>query len=167
MQSVENILHGLADDRATGSLRLGKAGTFYLTDGRVTYAESTAAPRVEDLLTASRRISAHAVRQARQAAAEGRWGGEQLVDKGVLTRGELEFCVLNAVLDAAYFLCDTTGHRPRFRPGELHWLGPQWYFEVTGLFRECKRRKARLDEAWPSAELDALPVVPLGRITAQ
>ena len=167
MQSVENILHGLADDRATGSLRLGKAGTFYLTDGRVTYAESTAAPRVEDLLTASRRISAHAVRQARQAAAEGRWGGEQLVDKGVLTRGELEFCVLNAVLDAAYFLCDATGHRPRFRPGELHWLGPQWYFEVTGLFRECKRRKARLDEAWPSAELDALPVVPLGRITAQ
>ena len=167
MQSVENILRGLADDRATGSLRLGKAGTFYLTDGRVTYAESTAAPRVEDLLTASRRISAHAVRQARQAAAEGRWGGEQLVDKGVLTRGELEFCVLNAVLDAAYFLCDATGHRPRFRPGELHWLGPQWYFEVTGLFRECKRRKARLDEAWPSAELDALPVVPLGRITAQ
>lgn len=167
MQSVENILRGLADDRATGSLRLGKAGTFYLTDGRVTYAESTAAPRVEDLLTAGRRISAHAVRQARQAAAEGRWGGEQLVDKGVLTRGELEFCVLNAVLDAAYFLCDATGHRPRFRPGELHWLGPQWYFEVTGLFRECKRRKARLDETWPSAELDALPVVPLGRITAQ
>ena len=158
---------GLADDRATGSLRLGKAGTFYLTDGRVTYAESTAAPRVEDLLTAGRRISAHAVRQARQAAAEGRRGGEQLVDKGVLTRGELEFCVLNAVLDAAYFLCDATGHRPRFRPGELHWLGPQWYFDVTGLFRECKRRKARLDETWPSAELDTLPVVPLGRITAQ
>jgi hypothetical protein len=167
MQSVENILRGLADDRATGSLRLGKAGTFYLTEGRVTYAESTAAPRVEDLLTASRRVSAHAVRQARQAATEDRWGGEQLVDKGVLTRGELEFCVLNAVLDATYFLCGATGHRPRFRPGERHWLGPQWYFEVAGLFRECKRRKARLDEAWPSAELDALPVVPLGRITAQ
>ncbi|MFC7648795.1 hypothetical protein ACFQX6_56445 [Streptosporangium lutulentum] len=167
MQSVENILRGLADDRATGSLRLGKSGTFYLTDGRVTYAESTAAPRVEDLLTARRRISAHAVRQARQAATEDRWGGEQLVDKGVLTRGELEFCVLNAVLDAAYFLRDATGHRPRFRQGERHWLGPQWYFEVTGLLRECERRRARLDETWPSAELDSLPVVPLGRITAQ
>jgi hypothetical protein len=167
MQSVENILRGLADDRATGSLRLGKAGTFYLTEGRVTYAESTAAPRVEDLLTAGHRVSAHAVRQVRQAAAENRWGGEQLVDKGVLTRGELEFCVLNAVLDATYFLCDATGHRPRFRPGERHWLGPQWYFEVAGLFRECKRRKARLDEAWPSAELDSLPVVPLRRITVQ
>ncbi|MDP9849890.1 hypothetical protein [Streptosporangium lutulentum] len=167
MQSVENILRGLADDRATGSLRLGKSGTFYLTDGRVTYAESTAAPRVEDLLTAGRRISAHAVRQARQAATEDRWGGEQLVDKGVLTRGELEFCVLNAVLDAAYFLRDATGHRPRFRQGERHWLGPQWYFEVTGLLRECERRRARLDETWPSAELDSLPVVPLGRITAQ
>jgi hypothetical protein len=117
MQSVENILRGLADDRATGSLRLGKAGTFYLTEGRVTYAESTAAPRVEDLLTASHRVSAHAVRQVRQAAAEDRWGGEQLVGKGVLTRGELEFCVLNAVLDATYFLCDATGHRPRFRQG--------------------------------------------------
>jgi hypothetical protein len=167
MQSVENILHGLADDRATGSLRLGKAGTFYLTEGRVTYAESTAALRVEDLLTAGHRVSAHAVRQVRQTAAEGRWGGEQLVGKGVLTRGELEFCVLNAVLDATYFLCDATGHRPRFRPGERHWLGPQWYFEVAGLFRECNRRKARLDEAWPSAELDSLPVVPLRRITAQ
>jgi hypothetical protein len=167
MQSVENILRGLADDRATGSLRLGKAGTFYLTEGRVTYAESTAAPRVEDLLTAGHRVSAHAVRQVRQAAAEDRWGGQQLVDRGVLTRGELEFCVLNAVLDATYFLCDATGHRPRFRPGERHWLGPQWYFEVAGLFRERNRRKARLDEAWPSAELDSLPVVPLRRITAQ
>ncbi|MFF5208930.1 hypothetical protein [Streptosporangium sp. NPDC000396] len=164
---MESILSGLADDRATGALRLGKAGMLYLTEGRVTYAESSAAPRVEDLLTAGHRISAYAVRRARQSAAEDRWGGEQLIGQGVLTRGELEFCVLSAVLDAAYFLFDSDGHRPRFRPGDRHWLGPQWYFDVAGMFRECKRRRAQLDQAWPSAELDSLPVVPVGRIPAQ
>ncbi|MFJ2031619.1 DUF4388 domain-containing protein [Streptosporangium sp. NPDC087985] len=164
---MESVLSGLADDRATGALRLGKAGMLYLTGGRVTYAESPAAPRVEDLLTSGRRISAHAVRQARQAATEDRWGGELLVSQGVLTRGELEFCVLSSVLDAVYFLFDATGHRPRFRPGDQHWLGPQWYFDVTGLLRECKRRRAQLNQAWPSAELDALPVVPVGRVTSQ
>lgn len=167
MPTVENVLSGLADDRATGVLRLGKAGALYLTGGRVTYAESPAAPRVEDLLTSGRRISAQAVRQARQAATEDRWGGELLVAQGVLTRGELEFCVLSSVLDAAYFLFEATGHRPRFRPGDRHWLGPQWYFDVTGLLRECRRRRAQLNQAWPSEELDALPVVPVGRVTAQ
>ncbi|MGS2644061.1 hypothetical protein [Streptosporangium sp. LJ11] len=175
MPNVENILSGLAGDHATGSLRLGKAGIIYLTDGRVTYAESAAAPRLEDLLGACRGISAHAVRQVRQAATrrppDARTpqpsGGEQLVARGLLTRGELEFCVLSAVLDAAYFLLQATGHRPRFRRGERHWLGPQWYFDATGLLRECERRKAQLEQTWPSAELDTLPVVPLGRISAQ
>lgn len=172
MPSVENILSGLAGDHATGSLRLGKAGVIYLTDGRVTYAESAAAPRLEDLLGACRGISAHAVRQARQAATGRRpdprpSGGERLVAQGLLTRGELEFCVLSTVLDAAYFLLQATGHRPRFRRGELHWLGPQWHFDATGLLRECERRKAQLEQTWPSAELDTLPVVPLGRISAQ
>ena len=181
MPSVENILSGLAGDRATGSLRLGKAGVIYLTDGRVTYAESASAPRLEDLLGACRGISAHAVRQARQAATRQRpdpldpldspdsrrTGGERLIAQGLLTRGELEFCVLSTVLDAAYFLLQATGHRPRFRRGERHWLGPQWYFDATGLLRECERRRAQLERTWPSAELDTLPVVPLGRISAQ
>ncbi|GAA3441581.1 DUF4388 domain-containing protein [Planomonospora venezuelensis] len=167
MPTVESILSGLAEDRATGSLRLGKAGALYLTDGRVTYAESPSCPRVEDLLTTSGRVSAYAVRQARQAAGEGLWGGDRLVERGVLTRGELEFCVLGAVLDAVFFLLQASGVRPRFRPGERHWLGPQWYFDVTGLVRECRRRRAQLDQAWPSTGLDALPVVPLGRIPAQ
>lgn len=167
MATVESVLSGLAEERATGALRLGKAGMFYLTGGRVTYAESPAAPRAEDLLAAGRRVSAHAVRQARQAATEDLRGGELLVAQGVLTRGELEFCVLSAVLDAVYFLFDATGQRPRFRPGDRHWLGPQWYFDVTGLLRECRRRRAQLDQAWPSAELDSLPVVPVGRIPAQ
>ncbi|MER5644470.1 hypothetical protein [Streptosporangium sp. NPDC002524] len=172
MPSVGNILSGLAGDHATGSLRLGKAGVIYLTDGRVTYAESAAAPRLEDLLAARRGISAHAVRQARQAASRQQpgsrpSGGERLVAQGLLTRGELEFCVLSTVLDAAYFLLRATGHRPRFRRGERHWLGPQWYFDATGLLRECERRRAQLEQTWPSAELDTLPVVPLARIGAQ
>ncbi|MGW2196486.1 hypothetical protein ACWCSH_29655 [Streptosporangium sp. NPDC001682] len=179
MPSVEIILSGLASDRATGSLRLGKAGAIYLTDGRVTYAESAAAPRLEDLLAACRGISAHAVRQARQSATEDLRGGEppgaapqilggdRLLAQGLLTKGELEFCVLSTVLDASYFLLESTGHRPRFRRGERHWLGPQWYFDAAGLLRECKRRKAQLEQTWPSAELDTLPVVPRRRVAAQ
>ncbi|GIH97349.1 hypothetical protein Psi01_79790 [Planobispora siamensis] len=167
MPTVESILTGLAGDRATGALRLGKAGVLYLTGGRVTYAETPSCPRVEDLLTASGRVSAYAVRQARQAAGEERWGGDRLVDRGVLTRGELEFCVLGAVMDAVFFLLQVTGSRSRFRPGERHWLGPQWYFDATGLVRECNRRRVQLDQAWPSTDLDTLPVVPVARIPAQ
>src|SRR5688572_6484971 len=114
MPTAESVLRGLADDRATGALRLGKAGVFYLTGGRVTYAESACCPRAEDLLAAGGRISAHAVRQARQASSEERPGGDLLVDRGLLTRGELEFCVLGAVLDAAFFLFEATGVRMRF-----------------------------------------------------
>ncbi|MEU0485823.1 hypothetical protein ABZ260_42475, partial [Streptosporangium sp. NPDC006013] len=68
MPSVEIILSGLASDRATGSLRLGKAGAIYLTDGRVTYAESAAAPRLEDLLAACRggRLETHGHPPVRQ-----------------------------------------------------------------------------------------------------
>ncbi|GAA3156348.1 hypothetical protein GCM10010466_54040 [Planomonospora alba] len=167
MPNAESVLCGLADERATGALRLGKAGAFYLTGGRVTYAESSCCPRVEDLLVAGGRISVQAVRQARQASSEERWGGDLLVDRGVLTRGELEFCVLSAVLDAAFFLLESPASRSRFRPDDRHWLGPQWYFDVAGLLREHGRRRAQLDQAWPSAELDTLPVVPLARIPAQ
>ncbi|MEV8632032.1 hypothetical protein AB0395_10280 [Streptosporangium sp. NPDC051023] len=167
MPTTRNLLSELAADRATGALHLGGAGTFYLTDGHVTCAESPVAPRVEDLLAACGRVSDQAVRQAMRAAAEGRLGGEVLVTQGVLTRGELEFCVLCAVLDAVYFLFDAPEHGARFRRGERHWLGPQWYFDMTGLLREYKRRRTQLDRTWPSADLDALPVVPVGRVPAQ
>ncbi|MFF0310817.1 hypothetical protein ACFYSC_25595 [Streptosporangium sp. NPDC004379] len=167
MPTMESVLSDLAEDRVTGALRLDEAGTVYLTDGRVTYAETPAVPRLEELLTAGDRIPAQAVRQARQAATEDRPGGERLVGQGVLTRGELEFCVLSAVLDAAYFLSGAAAHRKGFRSGDRHWLGPQWYFDVAGLSRECERRRAQLDRAWPSGELDTLPVVPLARIPAQ
>ncbi|MEV0973116.1 hypothetical protein [Microtetraspora glauca] len=173
--TLDSVLAGLAQDKATGSLRVGRNGTIFLTRGRVSYAECTGTPNVEELLTASGRISASAVRKARQVVSadpDPVNGGDLLVGKGVLTRGELEFCVLGATLDASFFLLDTaldtTGARPgprsRFRDGERHWLGTHWFFDVPGLFRECRRRKARLDRAWPSTELDTQPVIPVRRI---
>ncbi|MFF4777289.1 hypothetical protein ACFY05_30975 [Microtetraspora fusca] len=174
--TLDSMLAGLAQDRATGSLKIGRVGTIFLTRGRVSYAECTGTPGVEELLTASGRISAGAVRKARQTAtgeSGPQSGGDLLVDAGVLTRGELEFCVLGATLDASYFLLGPAlaaaggarpAPKPRFRDGERHWLGTHWFFDVPGLFQECRRRKAQLDRAWPSSELDTRPVIPVRRI---
>ncbi|GAA5055862.1 hypothetical protein HNP84_006306 [Thermocatellispora tengchongensis] len=209
MPRLDSILTGLAGEGATGALRAGRSGTVYLTEGRVTFAESAHSPRLEDVLTASGRVSAAAVQRARRAAsatgapgagngdangagngdanraangaatdanedgARGRTshrppdGGGALIAQGVLTRGELEFCVLGLVLDAVYFLLAAAATRPRFVPGERHWLGPYWYFDVTGLLRECERRRARLNDVWPSAQLDTLPVSPVPRLPGQ
>ena len=162
--TLDAVLTGLAHDNATGSLRLGKEGIVYLTRGRVSYVECATTPGVEELLAASGRISATGVRGVRQAAGPEADGGDLLVSKGVLSRGELEFCVLGATLDASFFLLRSGMPRSRFKDGDTHWLGPHWYFDVPGLFRECDRRMARLERAWPSAELDGRPVVPVGRL---
>ncbi|MFF4992467.1 hypothetical protein ACFY19_35195 [Streptosporangium saharense] len=176
MPTTQKALSELSANRATGALHLEGGGTFYLTDGRVTYAESPAAPRVEDLLLAHGRISGQAVRQAMRAGGTGGAGdvsgadgagGAALLAQGVLTRVELEFCVLCAVLDAVFFLLGSPVRRTLFRRDERHWLGPQRYFDMTGLLRECARRRTQLDRTWPSADLDSLPVVPVGRVPAQ
>ncbi|GAA4559146.1 hypothetical protein [Planotetraspora kaengkrachanensis] len=163
--TLDTVLTRLAADNATGSLRVGKDGTVYLTGGRVSYVECTTTPGVEELLTTSGRISASGVRGIRQAAGPEADGGDLLIEKGVLSRGELEFCVLGATLDASFFLLRPAGTpRSRFKEGDTHWLGTHWYFDVPGLFRECERRSARLERAWPSAELDGEAVVPVGRL---
>ncbi|MEV7809019.1 hypothetical protein AB0O28_39310 [Microbispora sp. NPDC088329] len=161
--TLDTVLTGLAQDEATGSLRVGKEGTVYYARGRVAYVECAATPGVEELIGASGRISANGMRRARQEAGPG-GGGALLVDRGVLSRGELEFCVLSATLDAAFFLLAPRTIRTRFKEGDAHWLGVHWFFDVAGLLRECARRRARLERAWPSAELDARPVTPLRRI---
>lgn len=155
MPPFDTLLTGLARERASGSIRLGRTGTVFLADGRVTYMECAQTPGVEDLLAASGRVSETVLRKAQ------REGGDLLVDSGAVTRGELQFCVLGAVLDAALFLLPSKGTRPKFRPGERHWLGAQWYFEVAGLIRECARRQTRLAGLWPTAEYDTSPVVPV------
>ncbi|MBP2703123.1 MarR family transcriptional regulator [Microbispora sp. RL4-1S] len=160
--TIDALLTDLAEGGATGALRVGKEGTLFLDRGRVSYAECAVTPGVEDLLAASGRIAAGGIRGARQTAGPG-GGGDLLVRRGVLSRGELQFCVLGATLDAAFFLLRPSSARPRFKDGEAHWLGSHWFFTVSGLFRECARRRARLERAWPSPALDALPVVPVRR----
>ncbi|MBN6053719.1 hypothetical protein JYK22_17395, partial [Nonomuraea sp. RK-328] len=162
MATLDTLLASLANDRPTGALRVGRAGTVFLDEGRVTYMECAQTPGVERLLTARGRIPEAALRHIQ---ADG--GCERLLAEGPVTLGELQFCVLGAVLDAAFFLLPATGTRPKFRPGERHWLGGRWYFEVSGLVRECARRRAQLARIWPSADVDTAPVRPASRLSGQ
>ncbi|MEW9532214.1 DUF4388 domain-containing protein [Microbispora sp. NPDC049125] len=164
--TLDTALPALAADGTTGALRAGKEGTVYLSQGRVSYVECAATLSVEELLAASGRISATGLRTVRQAAGPDEHGGDILVRQGVLSRGELQFCVLGATLDAAYFLLQARPARTRFKEGEEHWLGAHWFFDVPGLLRECARRRSRLERAWPSAELDGRPVTPVSHIGA-
>ncbi|MEV4019360.1 hypothetical protein AB0J35_53640 [Nonomuraea angiospora] len=156
MTRLDALLAGLARERSTGALRLGRNGTIFLHDGRVTYMECAQTPGVERLLTARGRMTEAALRGLQ---ADG--GCARLLEEGPFTPGELQFAVLGAVLDAAFFLLPISGTRPKFRPGERHWLGGQWFFDVAGLVRECARRRAHLADIWPSAEVDTLPVRPV------
>ncbi|NRQ33849.1 hypothetical protein HII36_18610 [Nonomuraea sp. NN258] len=153
MAPLDTLLTGLARERSTGALRVGRQGTIFLTDGRVTYMECAQTPGVERLLTANGRVPESALRKLQ---ADG--GCDRLLREGRVTLGELQYAVLGVVLDAAFFLLPATGSRPKFRPGERHWLGGQWFFDVPGLVRECARRRAQLARIWPSAEVDSAPV---------
>ncbi|WP_051760801.1 hypothetical protein [Herbidospora cretacea] len=164
---IDDVLSELAESRATGALKAGRSGTVYLSGGRVCYVECARTPSVEELLTASGRLTLSGMRTARQSAAATADGGDMLVRRGVLSRGELQLCVLGATLDASFFLFGANVPKPKFREGDRHWLGIHWFFDVPGLFRECHRRRARLDRAWPSAELDSRPVAPVRRIRSQ
>ncbi|MEV4111057.1 hypothetical protein [Nonomuraea sp. NPDC049695] len=156
MTRLDALLAGLARERSTGALRLGRNGTIFLSDGRVTYMEYAQTPNAERLLTARGRMTEAVLRGFR---ADG--GCERLLAEGAVTPGELQYAVLAVVLDAAFFLLPISGTRPKFRPGEQHWLGGQWFFDVPELVRECERRRAHLAEIWPYADVDALPVRPV------
>ncbi|MEV0828143.1 hypothetical protein [Nonomuraea rubra] len=156
---LDTLLAGLARERSTGALQVGRSGTIFLSDGRVTYMECAQTPSVERLLAARGLMSEAALRRLQ---ADG--GCERLLAEGPLTPGELQYAVLGGVLDAAFFLLPAGGARPKFRPGERHWLGGQWFFDVPGLVRECARRRAQLARIWPSADVDTLPVRPLPRL---
>ncbi|SDJ60210.1 hypothetical protein SAMN05421874_102373 [Nonomuraea maritima] len=160
MTQLDALLSSLARERSTGALRIGRNGTIFLADGRVTYMECSQTPGVERLLSARGVLSETKLRSLQ--AEEG--GCDRLLAEGAVTPGELQYAVLGVVLDAAFFLLPVTGSRPKFRPGERHWLGGQWYFDVAGLVRECARRRAQLAEAWPSADMDTLPVRPVTRL---
>src|SRR5690606_5616038 len=131
MPSLDTLLSGLAKERATGALRIGRTGTVYLDDGRITYMTCTRVPGAERLLAAAGRVPESALRRMQSDG-----GTDRLLEEGRVTLGELQYCVLGAVLDAAFFLLPATGTRPKFRPGEGHWLGGRWYFDVPGLRSE-------------------------------
>ncbi|NUU22313.1 MAG: transcriptional regulator, partial [Streptomycetaceae bacterium] len=113
----------LAERQATGVL-LGAAGALYLRDGDVVHAESPAAPTVDVLLAARGRLTADAWRDAVERAGARRGVARYLVERALLTDGELEICHLGALFDAAYFALAPDAGPCRFRQGAAHWLGP-------------------------------------------
>ncbi|MFI6919827.1 DUF4388 domain-containing protein [Nonomuraea spiralis] len=159
MTALDSLLAGLARERATGALRLGRNGTVFLSDGRVTYMECAQTPGVERLFAARGRVSESALR-----ALQADGGRARLLQEGPVTLAELQYAVLGVVLDAAFFLLPVTGVRPKFRPGEEHWLGGQWFFDVPELVRECARRRDQLTGIWPSSDVDTQPVRPIPRL---
>lgn len=158
MPALDSLLTGLALEGASGVLRVGRLGAVYLAGGRITFMECTSATRLEDVLTADGRVTEAALRRAQ------RDGGQRLLDAGVLSRAELQYCALVTTMDAAFFLLPAKSARPRFVPEGQHWLGPQWYFEVGTLIRECGRRRAELEHAWSSGDLDNAPIAAVRRL---
>ncbi|OLT32580.1 hypothetical protein BJF79_08460 [Actinomadura sp. CNU-125] len=70
-----------------------------------------------------------------------------------------------ALFDAACFLLGTDGE-PRFTEGPVS-RGPARPVTAATLAHELHRRRALLDAEWPSADVDAAPVVPVRRVRRQ
>ena len=159
------LLTQAAGERQTGALVVGghPGGTVYLIEGKVTHAESAAAPGVGELLTASGRLAGRTWQAALDAGAAAARVGELLVTQGHLTQGELELCVLGAIYDAAYFALAPASAPAEFVDGATHWLGPVVRVDVSGVTREARRRGRMLDAIFPDGRLDAAPVIPVPR----
>ncbi|GGX88350.1 hypothetical protein GCM10010324_37650 [Streptomyces hiroshimensis] len=129
------------------------------------HAESPVVPDMGWRLTAGGRLSPEAWEEAVAEGGPGYRAGNLLVERGRLSRGELELCHLSALFDAAYFVLsplDRSQHAPdRFLGEARHWLGPIRPVPVPVLQREVGRRRRLLERAWPCPEVDAAPVVPV------
>ncbi|SOB79953.1 hypothetical protein [Streptomyces sp. 1331.2] len=153
----------LADRRATGALH-GPLGSLHLLDGEVVGAESPRAPGLADLLIGTGRITPES--WAELVRVHGPQGsvGDVLIERRLLTRGELELGHLGTLFDAAFFvLADSGGGFWRFEPEVRHWLGPVATVDPDRLRREVERRRRLLDRIWPWAQLDTAPVRPVER----
>ncbi|MFE5587043.1 hypothetical protein [Kitasatospora sp. NPDC056531] len=151
----------LAARRATGALH-GPLGSLHLVDGQVTAAESPRAPGLADLLTGCGRITPEGWADLRRFHGAQGQVGEVLVERGLLTRGELELGHLGTLFDAAYFiLADRAGGTWRFEPDARHWLGPVAAVDPARLHREVERRSRLLDRIWPWPQLDTASVRPV------
>nr|BFD94913.1 hypothetical protein KitaXyl93_62730 [Kitasatospora sp. Xyl93] len=152
----------LADRRATGALH-GPLGSLHLVDGRVTAAESPRAPGLADLLTGCGRITPADWAELLRVHGPRSRVGEALVERRLLTRGELELGHLGTLFDAAFFvLADPAGGVWRFEADARHWLGPVAEVDPDRIRREVERRVRLLDGIWPWGRLDNAPVRPAG-----
>ncbi|MEU1778194.1 MULTISPECIES: transcriptional regulator [Streptomyces] len=161
---VTATLDRLVRERATGALH-GRAGALYLADGALVHAESPVVPDVGWRLTASGRLSRESWEEAVAEGGPDHRAGSLLVERGRLSRGELELCHLSALFDAAYFVLsplDGSQRAPdRFLRGARHWFGPVRPVPVAAVRREVRRRRGLLERAWPCPALDVSPVVPV------
>ncbi|MFD8702368.1 transcriptional regulator [Kitasatospora sp. NPDC059648] len=151
----------LAARRATGVLH-GPLGTLHLVDGQVAAAESPRAPGLADLLTGCGRIAPEAWAELlHRHGPQGRLA-EVLVERQLITRGELELGHLGTLFDAAYFvLADRSGGIWRFESDARHWLGTVALVDPARLCREVERRRRLLDGIWPWPQLDTAAVRPV------
>ncbi|MFE7528533.1 hypothetical protein ACFU7Y_22850 [Kitasatospora sp. NPDC057542] len=150
----------LADRRATGALH-GPLGSLHLVDGQVTAAESSRAPGLADLLIGCGRIAPEDWAELLRVHGPRSEVGEALVERRLITRGELELGHLGTLFDAAFFvLADPSGGVWRFEAGARHWLGPVAEVDPARIRREVERRRQLLDGIWPWAQLDTAPVRP-------
>ncbi|MER7582947.1 hypothetical protein [Kitasatospora sp. NPDC097691] len=151
----------LADRRATGALH-GPLGTLHLADGAVAGAESPRAPGLADLLIGCGRITPEDWAELVHVHGPRARVGDVLVERRLLTRGELELGHLGTLFDAAFFvLADPGGGLWRFESDVRHWLGPVATVDPDRLRREVDRRGRLLDRIWPWAQLDTAPVRPV------
>ncbi|MFF7994047.1 hypothetical protein ACFZDG_30195 [Kitasatospora xanthocidica] len=151
----------LADRRATGAVH-GPLGTLHLVDGEVVGAESPRAPGLADLLTGCGRITPEDWSELVHVHGPRARVGEVLVERRLITRGELELGHLGTLFDAAFFvLADHGGGLWRFESDARHWLGPVATVDPHRLCREVERRSRLLDRIWPWAQLDTAPVRPV------
>jgi hypothetical protein len=159
------LLTQVAGERRTGALVVGgqPGGTVYLIDGRVTQAESPAAPGIGELLTASGRLAGRTWQAALDAGTAPARVGRILLDQGHLTQGELELCVLGAIYDAGYFTLAPSSAPVDFLEDATHWLGPIISVDPAALNRESRRRSRLLDEIFPDPRIDSAPVIPVPR----
>jgi hypothetical protein len=160
-----DLLTRVAGERQTGALMVGghPGGAVYVFEGRVIYAESSSAPGVGELLTASGRLAGRTWQSAFDLGARTARVGRLLVEQGHLTQGELELCVLGATYDAAYFVLADRAAPAEFRPGATHWLGPVVHIDATAVDREVGRRIRLLDGIFPNPLIDVTPVIPVTR----
>ncbi|MFE7592343.1 hypothetical protein ACFU6K_23330 [Kitasatospora sp. NPDC057512] len=154
----------LADRRATGALH-GPLGSLHLVDGRVAAAQSSRAPGLADLLIGCGRITPEDWAELLRIHGPRSRVGEALVERRLLTRGELELGHLGTLFDASFFvLADPGGGVWRFEADARHWLGPVADVDPARIRREVARRRQLLDGIWPWGQLDTAPVRPVEHV---